>query len=531
MRYAGLKGSCKRSKPPSCRVHHPRDESRVFSSHIDVAMVVSAMQMICMRRLHSNVQLNSSPDMSYFYRGRCSVPPMRDFSTAVMHHDDHDDDDDDCTTNAPYTEKYSADNRDIITSQRHCKTCTCKDTSSIDVNSEVNEHHTNEHHTQKIISQHSETLQFDDQNNRNIQFANENDGSMIQSDIQNQSITSPHLCHPYDPLIHPNTPLPPPLPKPKYSFKCRTLPSNLLAFNSTTGKERFLYSLQSNNAEAYFPLSQQFLNQMDPAFCGVSTLILVLNALAMDPNVRWRGGWRWYGDESMLLERCCLDEERVRREGITMEQYCGLARCQGVNLVMKRPLVDFENDTEEEQLGDNVDNERKYDLAEFRRDVINAVQYPPKTDDESDDDTDKHIQSAGGYFIVTSFARSALQQTGDGHFSPIAAYHPPTDSCLVLDVARFKYAPYWVSVEELYNSMIPKDKATGKSRGWILMYPPSSNASNGGGKKKRDSTKSRSIEELEGKRPAACVPLAGTGESICAVEKIKVDYCSVRNNP
>ena len=114
---------------------------------------------------------------------------------------------------------------------------------------------------------------------------------------------------------------------------------------------------------------------------------------------------------------------------------------------------------------------------------------------------------------------------------PIAAYHPPTDSCLVLDVARFKYAPYWVSLDELYNSMIPKDKATGKSRGWILMYPPSSNASNGGGKKKRDSTKSSSIEELEGKRPAACVPLAGTGESICAVEKIKVDYCSVRNNP
>jgi hypothetical protein len=99
----------------------------------------------------------------------------------------------------------------------------------------------------------------------------------------------------------------------------------------------------------------------------------------------------------------------------------------------------------------------------------------------------------------------------------------------VLDVARFKYAPYWVSVEELYNSMIPKDKATGKSRGWILMCPPSSNANNGGGKKKRDSTKFRSIEELEGKRPG--VPLAGTGESICAVEKIKVDYCSVRNNP
>jgi len=38
------------------------------------------------------------------------------------------------------------------------------------------------------------------------------------------------------------------------------------------------------------------------------------------------------------------------------------------------------------------------------------------------------------------------------------------------------------------------------------------------------------LEEIEGKRPADCVPLAGSGVSLCAVEKIKVDYCSVNNN-
>ena len=37
----------------------------------------------------------------------------------------------------------------------------------------------------------------------------------------------------------------------------------------------------------------------------------------------------------------------------------------------------------------------------------------------------------------------ALLQTGDGHFSPVAGYHAGTDSVLVLDVARFKYPPYW----------------------------------------------------------------------------------------
>jgi hypothetical protein len=148
-----------------------------------------------------------------------------------------------------------------------------------------------------------------------------------ENSIKQQSI-SPQTCYLSEPLIAPDTPLPPPLPDPNFSFRGRVLPPNLLAFNSTEGKQRFSFCLQNNNAEAYFPLSQQFLNQSDPAFCGVTTLILVLNALAMDPNVRWRGGWRWYGDESMLLERCCIEEERVKREGVSLEQYCGLARCR-----------------------------------------------------------------------------------------------------------------------------------------------------------------------------------------------------------
>jgi glutathione gamma-glutamylcysteinyltransferase len=326
------------------------------------------------------------------------------------------------------------------------------------------------------------------------------------------------VCHLPEPLIAPNTPLPPPLPKPEYSFKGRILPPNLLAFDSPEGKSRFLHSLQTNNAEAYFPLSQQFLNQMDPAYCGVSTLLLVLNALSIDPNVRWRGGWRWYGDESMLLERCCLEEERVRREGITLEQYCGLARCQGVELVMKRPGG---------KEGQNVVTEAGGDIDQFRQDIINAVNFPPQTDRGLSKQAVVE-SSNGGYFIVASFARSSLQQTGDGHFSPIAAYHPPTDSCLVLDVARFKYAPYWVDLKELYDAMIPADKLTDKSRGWVLMFPPA----NAKIKVRQRGTNEQVLvkEELEGKRPAVCVPLSGTGECICPVEKIKIEFCSVASN-
>ena len=40
--------------------------------------------------------------------------------------------------------------------------------------------------------------------------------------------------------------------------------------------------------------------------------------------------------------------------------------------------------------------------------------------------------------MVASFSRKELMQTGNGHFSPIAAYEEKEKMVLLLDVARFK---------------------------------------------------------------------------------------------
>jgi len=136
--------------------------------------------------------------------------------------------------------------------------------------------------------------------------------------------------------------------------------------------------------------------------------------------------------------------------------------------------------------------------------------------------------------MVVSFSRQYLGQTGDGHFSPVAAYHEPTDQCLVLDVARFKYAPYWVPVKDLYESTRPIDSMTNKSRGWFLLYPPpaTTNANNGSMTKfplsSNDGAGYRGAKATDERmRPADLVPSVGDGP-ICPVGDIKVTYCSVR---
>lgn len=44
--------------------------------------------------------------------------------------------------------------------------------------------------------------------------------------------------------------------------------------------------------ESYFRLAEQFRTQDEPAFCGLSTLTMVLNALAVDPGRVWKGTCR-----------------------------------------------------------------------------------------------------------------------------------------------------------------------------------------------------------------------------------------------
>lgn len=60
--------------------------------------------------------------------------------------------------------------------------------------------------------------------------------------------------------------------------------------------------------------------QDEPAYCGLATLAMVLNALFIDPGRTWKGPWRWF-NERML--DCCKPLEEVKQEGIVFKQVGG----------------------------------------------------------------------------------------------------------------------------------------------------------------------------------------------------------------
>lgn len=35
------------------------------------------------------------------------------------------------------------------------------------------------------------------------------------------------------------------------------------------------------------------VTQNEPAYCALGTLVQILNSLEVDPQRKWKGGWRW----------------------------------------------------------------------------------------------------------------------------------------------------------------------------------------------------------------------------------------------
>lgn len=220
----------------------------------------------------------------------------------------------------------------------------------------------------------------------------------------------------------------PPKPSlPVGGFHRRPLPPPSIAFSSPDGKDKFKQSLANGDAEIFFRLSEAFRTQDEPAFCGLGTLVTALNALEVDPGKIWKGSWRWYAES--LLD-CCVDLEEIKQNGISWDEWLCIARCQGLRVDAHRAEAS------------SIDS--------FRSAV-------------------RRCSASDTAILCVAYSRGALGQVGDGHYSPIGAYHAASDHVLIMDVARFKHPPHWVPVERLFEAMLRCDKVSGRSRGFAVL--------------------------------------------------------------
>ena len=212
------------------------------------------------------------------------------------------------------------------------------------------------------------------------------------------------------------------------------LPPNLISADSAAG-EYFLF--ESEAREAYFSLANNFVTQKYQSYCGVASIVMVLNALHIAaPAVPEFDPYRTFTQDNVLDERtdAVLSREILLKKGMTLDQLGSLLALYPLQIEVRHA-------------GDAT-------LEEFR---ASAAKYLA---------TDNH-------FVVVNYLRMAIGQERGGHISPLAAYDARGDRFLILDVARYKYPPVWVGAADLFDAMNTRDADNqNRTRGFVLIVKP-----------------------------------------------------------
>jgi Phytochelatin synthase len=209
------------------------------------------------------------------------------------------------------------------------------------------------------------------------------------------------------------------------------LPETLINLNSDRGARLLI---ESEAMDAYWPLSIQFVTQKTQAYCGVATLVMVLNALGVPaPATPEFEPFRTFTQDNVLNEQTekVLPQEILAKQGMTLDQIGQLLGTYAVKA--------------------DVRHAADSSLDEFR---TFATQY----------------LSAPDRYVIVNYLRRAIGQERGGHISPLAAYDADTDRFLLLDVSRDKYPPVWVEADDLFGAMnTPDSDNENRTRGFVLL--------------------------------------------------------------
>ena len=102
------------------------------------------------------------------------------------------------------------------------------------------------------------------------------------------------------------------------------LPEPLIGLNSERGA-RLLLESEANRA--YWPLSIQFVTQKNQAYCGVASLVMVLNALGVPaPASPEFEPFKTFTQDNLLNEETekVLPKEILSKIGMTLDQIGGI---------------------------------------------------------------------------------------------------------------------------------------------------------------------------------------------------------------
>lgn len=209
-----------------------------------------------------------------------------------------------------------------------------------------------------------------------------------------------------------------------------TLPQTSVGLDSAEGQS--IWQSSQDKAD-YWPLIIHYETQQGPAECGPASCVMVLNSLGLEaPANPIHPPFHQFTQTnffSSAVEKV-LPRETLLHQGATLDELGNMLKAWNLQV----------------EIHHGADS----NLEDFRRQARQAL-------------------ASGTQYVIINFHRDPLNQKGGAHFSPLAAYDENSDRFLMLDVARFRYPPFWITAESLFQAMNTTDTTSGKTRGYLLI--------------------------------------------------------------
>lgn len=227
-------------------------------------------------------------------------------------------------------------------------------------------------------------------------------------------------------------------------MNCRALLAGLaaLALSSAAWADRLIY-LTEPEGEAimmaadlrgpYFKLASYHETEQILTFCGPASIAAVLNSLDIPrPQPTQFYPWALWTQPGVFTaaNQAVKPYAMVEHEGLVLPELATFFR----NLGTRAEFAHADS----------------FSLEQLRATVKSVLADPARR-------------------LVVNYSRKPIGQLGDGHISPLAAYDGKTDRVLVLDVARYKYPPVWMTLADLHTGMLAVDSGSGKARGFVVV--------------------------------------------------------------
>jgi hypothetical protein len=183
----------------------------------------------------------------------------------------------------------------------------------------------------------------------------------------------------------------------------------------------------------YWQLAPNFSAQITQSYCSVASAITVLNSMPIakpvDPTY---APYAYFTQRNFFTPAVArvISPQTVLAMGMTREEMAETLSRQGVK------ATSITGDT-------------------FTEESLRALLKKALGDD--------------GQFVLANYYRGSLGQVGGGHWSALAAYDAQSDSVLILDVAKYKYPPAWVSISMLRQAIATTDRTSNKARGLVIV--------------------------------------------------------------